>query len=90
MPDEVLGTLIAHEIAHCFQQASFPQRLNGEKSVEEDAVEIVNDWGFNSADITQWCGRHAEERLASALRSLREVAAPKERSPRKTARAGRG
>jgi hypothetical protein len=69
MPGEILRTLIAHEVAHCFQHASFPQRRIGDRSVEEDAVAIVNGWGFNDADIHQWCGRHADERFSAwALR----------------------
>jgi hypothetical protein len=51
-PDNHLKTIIAHELAHCFQDTA--DWVEPETTIEEDAIEIMADWGFRNADIHDW------------------------------------
>jgi hypothetical protein len=60
MPDDVLAVLIAHELAHAYPSAARRELPRG-LSVEENAVAIIEGWGFRDRDITDWLGHRQEE-----------------------------
>lgn len=70
MPDEVVRTLIAHEIGHVFVLANGSASDMDEES-EEIEVRFLNDdwWGFDEAGIDEWMqaeGQTIDEDAATA------------------------
>jgi len=78
MPDDVARTLLAHELAHVFQLASdyrnlrkkylkglvvlFRNEKSCKKLIEEDAIEVMMEWGFKDETIDHWLKCRADER----------------------------
>jgi hypothetical protein len=58
MPEDIVTTLVAHELAHVFQYA---RRL---EPIEEQAIDIMERWGFRDEEITEW------ERTAKSRRRV--------------------
>lgn len=59
MPEDVVQDLIAHELAHVYQEACGMLLRFGTEDpksglVEEDADEMMNRWGFDPESIDEW------------------------------------
>lgn len=66
MPDRVLETLFAHELAHSVQFAVAFSRGPLDFS-EEGAIRIMASWGYRDKDIDRWSNRNWEERFEASL-----------------------
>ena len=73
MPDPVLATLVAHELAHVYQHARRYQWAatglpNDPPDEEDDARRLMADWGFRDANIDDWDTDRRMERWEARMR----------------------
>lgn len=68
IPDSTLGICIAHELAHAFLYATqdpyhcttrFGENID-RRLAEAVTYELVNVWGFRSAELRHWCADNFE------------------------------
>jgi hypothetical protein len=67
LPDNIVQSIIAHELAHVCQSANGDDRVPVEElgvidPLEIDADEIIDDWGFDADSVDIW---EAERRAAA-------------------------
>jgi hypothetical protein len=83
MPNGPLMTLIAHEVGHAYQDATFPGR-KCQGSLEQDVVAVMAEWGFRDADVDDWSLQHCDEKREARLEKWnRKIAARRARVPAK-------
>jgi Zn-dependent protease with chaperone function len=72
MPDKPLAALVAHELAHVYQEAAWKEFRRGlyGGGVEEDARGLMTAWGFQEDAIDRWAEARDEERCLAELRRM--------------------
>lgn len=74
MPDKPLAALVAHELAHVYQEAAWKEFRRGlyAGGVEEDARMLMTEWGFQEDVIDRWAEARDKERFLAGLRRMRQ------------------
>jgi hypothetical protein len=67
-PDEVLSTLIAHELAHCFQHATGANWSRPKRAIEGEVHRLLDEWGFRQSAISKWWQKQSDEKFSAWLR----------------------
>jgi hypothetical protein len=71
-PDEVVSTLIAHEIAHVYQFATGANWNRPNRVIKEEVSRLLDGWGFRESAISKWCQKQSDERFYAMLRRKEE------------------